>query len=337
MILYGITMNRSAIVLVALFLCMSCSVAAASPAEHDLIIVRDDIPIEYLIGLPYASAHDIPLLQVSGDMLDASEQKQLAGYYQNGARRVLILGGVDTAISDAVEATIREIGYEVERKSGLARENTAALFAIETWKESPYAVVLNGSMEESYLVGLQSAMQLSCPILLTNDTTLTYDTSRALEALGCETVYVIGSTIEQGVFDELDAMGIDYVHIGENIDPHEVIEQPGDGTDLLSPASFVLGTLIGVVAMYAFIRYRSTHQTPEVPLFVLTEDERMVVNAIVRAGGELRQDELPELTNYSRPKVSRIVNDLEGKQILMREKKGKTYKVSIAKKFISRK
>jgi uncharacterized membrane protein len=74
-----------------------------------------------------------------------------------------------------------------------------------------------------------------------------------------------------------------------------------------------------------------------VPLFVLTEDERMVVNAIVRAGGELRQDELPELTNYSRPKVSRIVNDLEGKQILMREKKGKTYKVSIAKKFISRK
>lgn len=337
MILYGIIMKRSAIALVMLFLCVSCASAGASPTEHDLIIVRDDIPIEYVIGLPFASAHDIPLLQVSGDALDANEQKQLAGYYQNGARRVLILGGVDTAISDAVEETIREIGYEVERKSGLARENTAALFAIETWKKSPHAVVLNGSVEESYLVGLQAAMQLSCPILLTNDTTLTYDTSRALESLGCETAYVIGSTIEQGVFDELDAMGIEYVHIGEDIDPHEVIERPGDGLDLLSPASFIFGALIGIVAMYALLRYRSTRQTPEVPLFVLTEDERTVVNAIVRAGGELRQDELPELTNYSRPKVSRIVNDLEGKQILMREKKGKTYKVSIAKKFINRK
>ena len=324
-------------------LCMLCivpSLVAAETQPYDVIVVRNDIPTEYVIALPYASLHEIPILLVSQDALSAEDERQLSGYYQDGARRALILGGMQNAVSQEVEERIRDIGYDVDRKWGLARESTAGIFAIDLWQTSPNAVLLNGSMAEAYLVSARTAMKLGCPVLFVDDVGLNENTARALEGLGCTKVYVVGPGIPDAVFTELDARGIATVRIGDDITPHDV-EQPSRGGDVtVSPLSLLAGACIGALAVYAITGRRREPQAPgriaevSVPLFVLTEDERAVVRTIETAGGELRQDALPDLTGYSRPKVSRIVNDLEAKKILSREKKGKTYKVKVAKKFI---
>ncbi len=311
--------------------------ATADERPYDVILVRNDIPIEYIIALPYATMYQIPIMQVSQYELTPEEEKQLSGYFQEGAQRALILGGVQYAISGEIEDTIREIGYDVDRKWGLARESTAGIFAVELWETSRLTVLLNGSVPEAYLVGAKTAMALSCPILLIDDNGMNGDTAQALQDLSCTEAYVVGPSIDDGVLATLDEMGIAYTLIGTDINPHDVEPEEKGGLSL-SPASLLAGIGIGVVAMYAILGFRR-EQAPEqkevsVPLFVLTDDERRVVMAIEAEGGELRQDALPDLTTFSRPKVSRIISDLEGKKIIMREKKGKTYKVIIAKKFI---
>jgi hypothetical protein len=310
---------------------------AADEQPYDVILVRNDIPIEYIIALPYATMNQIPVMQVSQEALTPQEEKQLSGYYQEGARRALILGGVQNAISQEIEETIRDIGYDVDRKWGLARESTAGIFAVDLWETSPVAVLLNGSVPEAYLVGAKTAMTLSCPILLIDDSGINDDTIQALQELSCTEAYIVGPSISEVVLSTLDGMGVSYTLIGTDINPHDV-EPAEKGGVSLSPASLLAGMCIGIVAMYAILGTRRQQQPMQreisVPLFVLTDDERKVVEAIEGVGGELRQDALPDLTSFSRPKVSRIISDLEGKKIIAREKKGKTYKVIIAKKFI---
>lgn len=309
----------------------------ADERPYDVILVRNDIPIEYIIALPYATMHQIPVMQVSQDVLTAQEEKQLSGYYQEGARRALILGGVQYAISGQIEETIRDIGYDVDRKWGLARESTAGIFAVELWDTSSVTVLLNGSVAEAYLVGAKTAMTLSCPILLIDENGINADTLQALDDLSCEEAYIVGPSIGESVLATLDERGISYTLIGTDINPHDV--EPRDtGGITLSPASLLAGIGIGLAAMFAILWPRrgapQEKREVSVPLFVLTDDERKVVMTIEESGGALRQDALPDLTTYSRPKVSRIINDLEGKKIITREKKGKTYKVILAKKFI---
>ncbi len=330
-------MKKVLILTLFFILCGTMIAASANESAYDAIVVRNDIPIEYIIAAPYAATHNIPIMQVAKESLTGEEEKQLSGYYQNGARRILILGGMQSAISEDIESTIRAMGYDVDRKWGLGREITAAIFAIDLWQTSSDVVLLNGSVPESYLVGMQIAMNLESPILLTDDNSLPDVTKKALEELGCKMIYVVGPSIDDSILDEITAMNINYKRIGTDISPHEVEQDSKtDISDLISPIPFILGIICGGVLLYTLLRIRTSKRMPEVPLFVLTEDERKVVDAIGKSGGELRQELLPDLTNFSRPKVSRIVNDLEGKKIFIREKKGKTYKVRIAKKFINK-
>ncbi len=63
------------------------------------------------------------------------------------------------------------------------------------------------------------------------------------------------------------------------------------------------------------------------------EDEEKIVRAIIEGGGELTQDKLPEITDFSRPKISRIVADLADRGILTKTPQGRTQKLQIEKEF----
>jgi len=84
--------------------------------------------------------------------------------------------------------------------------------------------------------------------------------------------------------------------------------------------------LIGALMLLTIFKLK---KDDSVPVFVLTEDERKLVQAL--KNGEERQEKLPGATNFSRPKVTRLVMDLESKGIISREKKGKTYKIKLDK------
>jgi len=65
-----------------------------------------------------------------------------------------------------------------------------------------------------------------------------------------------------------------------------------------------------------------------------TVDERKVIE-IVMEKGEVSQEELPELTGFSKPKISRLLKDLVDRKVVERKKFGKTYLVKLTDKFKS--
>lgn len=68
----------------------------------------------------------------------------------------------------------------------------------------------------------------------------------------------------------------------------------------------------------------------------LNDDERRVVNEIVKAGGEILQSDLPERTDFSKATVSKLIKSLETMGVVSREKHKWTYWVRISEKLISR-
>ncbi|MBN1786511.1 MAG: hypothetical protein JW825_05965 [Candidatus Methanofastidiosa archaeon] len=323
---------RKWLLLLSIVLILSTKASMAQETyDYDVIIVRNDIPVEYIIALPYSVMHNIPIIQVSQNVLSDQEYEQLLGYFENGARRVLILGGTQNAVSEAVSEEIHSIGYSVDRKWGVARESTAAIFAMDFWESSDDVVLLSGSDTRSFLMGARIAMILECPILLTEAGTLSTSVTEAIADLGVKTAYVIEGSLSEDILGSIVELGVSINSIGAETDQHSIAKEKGMSYDIVL---FLVGLLIGGAATY-IARSRRRESALEVPMFVLTEDERKVVEAIENKDGELKQDMLPDLTNFSRPKVSRIVNDLESKKILLREKHGKTYKVKTAKKFIN--
>ena len=64
---------------------------------------------------------------------------------------------------------------------------------------------------------------------------------------------------------------------------------------------------------------------------VLSEDEKLVVDEIRRAG-EITQDSLRFRLEWSKAKLSRILTNLDKLNIIQRERVGKTYKVFLSEK-----
>jgi uncharacterized membrane protein len=64
-------------------------------------------------------------------------------------------------------------------------------------------------------------------------------------------------------------------------------------------------------------------------LHLLDGDKRKVFNEIVEAGGEILQSDLPMRTGFSKAKITRILNYLEAKGLIIRKSCGMTNKVII--------
>jgi len=65
---------------------------------------------------------------------------------------------------------------------------------------------------------------------------------------------------------------------------------------------------------------------------ILTEDEKRIVN-LIKKYGEITQKEIVEITGMSKPKVSRIVADLESRGIIRKIKIGRINKVALTDRF----
>lgn len=94
-----------------------------------------------------------------------------------------------------------------------------------------------------------------------------------------------------------------------------------------------LGVILASIAIFSlgFALAWKKRKRAHVHVF-LTDEERVVVEFIRSRGGEVLQEEIwKSEIGFSRPKVSRIVADLEGRGILKRQQHKKTFKVSLVK------
>jgi biotin operon repressor len=296
-------------------------------ATYDVIVVRGDILIDYTVAQAYSQKEKIPILLTDPKVLSGSPKKELMGFYDEGARNVLIIGGTSDAISESIELDVSNIGFEVTRIWDWDRAGTAARVAIDLWKSSRESVIINGNIEESYLIASKFAMKRGIPILITNENELPASTEEALEKINARKVYVVGPTISENVVTSLTSKGIAVERLGKDINISEIVDLDEEGLNLkIDMLSMLAGLVVGGISLFLILRFKKDNS---VPVFVLTEDERKLVQAL--KNGEDRQEKLPEATNFSRPKVTRLVMDLESKGIIFREKKGKTYKIKLDK------
>ncbi len=302
--------------------------------SYDVIIVRADLPIDYVIAQAYAHKEGIPIVTTRPQYLEDLVRKELQGYRSEGATTVLIIGGADTAISASVEQELKDMGYQVDRLWDWDRIGTAARVAVELWDSSEHAVIANADVSESYLIASSISINLEAPILLTTEDELPDTTVTALETLNVKEVFLVGPKISSGVEEALRTRGYDIQRVGKDIEIFDipiVRDQKALWRQVWEPIPLLTGIGLGLGIGYILFKTRKKVKKREIPMFVLTEDEQKVVEAI---GEGIKQEKLPELTGFSRPKVTRIISDLESKQIISRSKYGKTYKIKVMKSIV---
>lgn len=116
-----------------------------------------------------------------------------------------------------------------------------------------------------------------------------------------------------------------------------VLAGSAPGIDL---ASIIMGILImaavaGFVSsvLVFLIRRYAGERVMRVALMTLSEDERRVFEAILRAGGEARQDKLRRELDMSKAKLSALVNNLERKQAITKTRYWKTNILRVRREF----
>jgi uncharacterized membrane protein len=93
-----------------------------------------------------------------------------------------------------------------------------------------------------------------------------------------------------------------------------------------------VGGLIAGALTLAFKRY-ARERALRLILMTLSEDERRVFEAILRAGGEARQDKLRRQLDMSKSKLSALVNNLERKGAITKTPYWKTNILRISEEF----
>jgi uncharacterized membrane protein len=102
----------------------------------------------------------------------------------------------------------------------------------------------------------------------------------------------------------------------------------------LAIAIVIMATVAGSIAVvlaFLFKRY-ATERTLRVAMMTLTEDERRVLEEIIRRG-EVRQDELRRKVDMSKSKLSALVNNLEQKGAVLKLRYHKTNLLRPTKEF----
>lgn len=292
---------------------------------YDAILVRADLPLEWLISQTYSHKFGIPIVTTAPDQLDAGVKEELLGYKRFGFNRVLIVGG-ERAIYPSVQADLEREGFVTHRISEADRYGTSARVAVELFGQSEGAVIASGESKDygALLAAGRLATKMGYPILFVKADEVPLSVSEALRSLRVKKAFVLDQGLADGTTDSIRSAVGEVVVVREGGDLAAAI--PRDGGYKL----FLVGAFAGVLIMAGILRLRKKER---VPYTLLTEDEERVVRAILESGGELTQDQLPEKTDFSRPKVSRITADLVGRAIISKEPSGRTHKLVIKKDF----
>lgn len=312
------------LLLLILLIIGSGGIAYASIApEYDVIVVRSDLPFDWTLAQAYSNKFGIPIVDTAPDHLDEDAKKQLYGYRQFGFHRAIIIGG-EKAVSLEIQEEIETMGFVAHRFGEADRHGTSARFAIVLYPDSKSAVLVNGEDYSGLLAAKRTAAETGDPILFIKREEVPASVLDALKKIGVKKILLINYELSENVKKSLISEGYE-------------VEIIGSSSDILKPKLdakyiyLVSGVLLGILSILVLQRFRKYKE--KVPYTLLTADEEKVVKAILNSGGEMTQDLLPEKTDFSRPKISRIVADLAGREIISKEQYGRTQKLKIKKEF----
>ncbi|MFH1450353.1 MAG: cell wall-binding repeat-containing protein [archaeon] len=307
--------NRLILITIAIIIALPACAFAQS--QFDFVIVRGDIPVDMLVAQAYTNKIGIPLITVTNNFLINELEDELAGYHEQGYEEALIIGG-SGAIPVDIETKLDSMGYSVTRIWDWNRYGTSARVAMTLWDSSETVVVTQGNPGELMLAA-RTANEYASPLLLTEGDKLSDETKTAIQQLGSTRIILIGDASSE-VKKELSALGGLQQTIVRPINRDE----PGKST------FFLIGLVIGglaiflVSSLWGAMMFRKS-RTPELTAEMLEDEEQKILTLVKNGRGNLKQQDIPELTGFSRPKVTREVAELIKKGKIKREKRGKTY------------
>ena len=104
----------------------------------------------------------------------------------------------------------------------------------------------------------------------------------------------------------------------------------------LLPFFVALIVLLVGISTYLYLKKNKiiirTEENLESVLPVLTPDERKVIDSLLAENGEKMQRKIVYETNFSKAKVSRLINDLKSRGIIGVEERGRTNRIFLLKK-----
>ncbi len=296
--------------------------ASSAYVSYDVIVVRGDIPADYIIASIYAATEKIPLVFVNPDMIQDQIKKELSGYRGSGYQMLLIIGG-ENAISGNVEDYLKDMGFIVNRLWDWNRYGTAARVAIDLWTESDEVVISDGEDYSTFLVAQQIALEKGAPILFISNSTIPDETKNAIKNLGAKSAVVVSSDPKSIM--AVESLGINAEAIETTLQARAENDNKETSIDFYA---ILLISLISLVAIAVIIKFLSDKK---VSMFVMTEDEERLIE-ILKTQGKTEQNKIAGLTGYSKPRVSRMLQSLEKRGIIEREKFKKTFRIKIKPK-----
>ncbi|OQC52273.1 MAG: hypothetical protein BWX56_00408 [Euryarchaeota archaeon ADurb.Bin023] len=78
--------------------------------------------------------------------------------------------------------------------------------------------------------------------------------------------------------------------------------------------------------------YKNKESELKIPSSLLSEDERIICNILKNEGGTIKQKKLSNLTGFSKAKITKILTNLEKKEVITRDPIGRTFIVTLKKK-----
>ncbi len=90
-----------------------------------------------------------------------------------------------------------------------------------------------------------------------------------------------------------------------------------------------LGIALGSIFVIILMRRREKNKMIEIEKIFLTENQKILLKTIDEHEGKILQKEIMELTGFTKSKISRNLSPLEEKQLIIKEKWGREYRIFI--------
>lgn len=113
---------------------------------------------------------------------------------------------------------------------------------------------------------------------------------------------------------------------------NSLVNNNGFDTNILVYLAIVLILLISA-GLFLFYRYSKNGDLEvKIPPSLLSEDEMAICEIIKNEGGKIKQKKLSSITGFSKAKITKILSNLEKKELIEREPIGRTFVITLKKK-----
>lgn len=113
---------------------------------------------------------------------------------------------------------------------------------------------------------------------------------------------------------------------------NSLVNNNGFDTNILVYLAIVLILLISAGLSLFYRSSKKGDVEVKIPHSLLSEDEMTICEIIKNEGGKIKQKKLSSITGFSKAKITKILSNLEKKELIEREPIGRTFVITLKKK-----